>query len=288
MALEIKVSIKFLEWQELYERERPFHIFVDIPPEADDLRRSNLVFAPHDVTLSDTRPFKDTYQLNQHGFTYRDVTDQVLSFSDFSDQSEVEKHYLPMMEDFLRCHVDGVDKVFFFDWRLRMAMGSYTSDTLDLSDLTQWLLPVDQAHIDQSPVAVVNRVIRQLPEDAHALLQGRVRVINIWRPLFHTVEECPLAVRDGSTVESQDKVETDHVRRHYIGSTIFLQHNTRQQWHWLSNQSPNEAILMKMFDSETHPAIDCPHSSFEYQSSPNCLPRQSIEVRALVFTLKSD
>ncbi|KAL6404596.1 hypothetical protein AUP68_11418 [Ilyonectria robusta] len=78
---------------------------------------------------------------------------------------------------------------------------------------------------------------------------------SIWRPLFHTVEECPLAVRDGSTVESQDKVETDHVRRHYIGSTIFLQHNTRQQWHWLSNQSPNEAILMKMFDSETHPAI---------------------------------
>lgn len=125
MALEIKVSIKFLEWQELYERERPFHIFVDIPPEADDLRRSNLVFAPHDVTLSDTRPFKDTYQLNQHGFTYRDVTDQVLSFSDFSDQSEVEKHYLPMMEDFLRCHVDGVDKVFFFDWRVCLIFLTY-------------------------------------------------------------------------------------------------------------------------------------------------------------------
>ena len=73
-------------------------------------------------------------------------------------------------------------------------MGSYSQEEIDLSDLTTWLLPVTQVHngtpyiqldldptliktTDQSSIAVLNRVIRQLPEDAEFLLKGRVRVI---------------------------------------------------------------------------------------------------------------
>ncbi|CAM1502316.1 Fc.00g043000.m01.CDS01 [Cosmosporella sp. VM-42] len=90
------------------------YVFVDIPQDAEDQRRNNLVFESHDVTLRDTRPTKDTFDLDQNGFPYRDVNESVPFFSDFSDRPEVEGHYLPMMEDYLRRHLEGVDRVFFF------------------------------------------------------------------------------------------------------------------------------------------------------------------------------
>ncbi|KAI2462873.1 hypothetical protein F4781DRAFT_162577 [Annulohypoxylon bovei var. microspora] len=148
-----------------------------------------------------------------------------------------------------------------------------------------WLLPAQHAHVDQSPLAVLRRVQLQFPDEAETLLKGRVRVINVWRPIERTVADWPLAFCDGRTVNNSDLIECDHVRRHYIGSTMYLLDRPQHRWYYANNQSPDEIVIFKNFDSsEDVRARHTPHAAFKQDTKDTEKGgRASIEVRALVF-----
>ncbi len=122
------------------------------------------------------------------------------------------------------------------------------------------------------------------------------------------VEDFPLAVCDGSSVPPESLVAVDHVTRGYIGESYYLLYHASHRWYYLDKQTKDEVLLFKTFDS-LHSAkakciqllvssvvvayghlhnfchLGCPHSAFPQQdvgASHN--PRESIEVRALVFT----
>lgn len=131
--------------------------------------------------------------------------------------------------------------------------------------------PISQAP-DQSPAAVLNRIRLQLSHEADRLLRGRVRVfkyvdvgilfrnankLSVWRPLVNCVEDWPLTVGDGSTFELSDLVETDHVRRHYTGSTLYVKYNPRQQFYYMGKQRRNEVLIFKNFDSDRTQRATC-------------------------------
>jgi len=157
---------------------------------------------------------------------------------------------------------------------------------IDLNDLTAWLRPAMMTHVDQSPAAALNRIKLQLKDDAEFLVRGRVRIVNVWRPLEYPVTDWPIAVCDGRTVSLSDLVEADHVRRQYTGSTMYLQHNLAQKFYYLDNQTKDEVLIFKNFDSARNVAAKyAPHASFQHPNPPNNgHPRESIEVRAFVFT----
>ena len=73
---------------------------------------------------------------------------------------------------------------------------------------------------------------------------------SVWRPLIASVEDWPLAVCDGATVTASDLVETDHIRRHYTGSTMYLQHNPGQRFYYMSKQGKDDVLIFKQFDSQ--------------------------------------
>jgi len=150
----------------------------------------------------------------------------------------------------------------------------------------------------------VQRVLLHLPDKAAQLLQGRVRVINIWRPIDNVVEDYPLAFCDPSSVPSCDLVECDHVRRKFKGANMYMHFNPQHKWYYLGQQRPEEVLFLKMFDSDpaakaqgmfppsrsemsrmlTETQTACPHASFRHPSpAADAKPRKSIEVRALVF-----
>jgi hypothetical protein len=263
--------------------EKPFQIFIDIPEDAKDQRTSNLVFETQEVQVYDASVATKQFTLDTTGFMFRKHNTRVL---DFTDKFMVEEVYLPEMEALLKQEVEGVDRVFFFDWRIRKGIPEIEGTTIDLNDLTNWLRPITHIHVDQSPAAVVKRVRIQIPSDADFLLKGRVRVINLWKPLIDRVEDWPLAVCDGSTVDKQDLVETDHVRRHYTGSTMYLKYGLRQKFYYFHHQSKEDILIFKNFDSDpSAKARYAPHTSFRHPACPiNAIPRKSVEVRALVFT----
>jgi hypothetical protein len=70
------------------------------------------------------------------------------------------------------------------------------------------------------------------------------------------------------------------------GETFSVRANPEHQWYYLYEQTPEEVLLIKCFDSKTDGrARRAPHTAFvneEHKDKPN---RESIEVRALVFHL---
>ena len=118
------------------------------------------------------------------------------------------------------------------------------------------------------------------------MLAGRVRIINVWRPIAHPVAHKPLALADWRTLSADDLVPIDLVYPNRTGGIYGVNHNPAHelQWYYLGGQTPEEVTLIKCYDSETDKARLTPHTAFTDAGSPADAPhRQSIEVRALVF-----
>ena len=64
------------------------------------------------------------------------------------------------------------------------------------------------------------------------------------------MEDFPLAVCDSRTMELDDLVECDHIRKKFTGATFYVHYNPNQMWYYLSQQRPEEALMLKIFDSE--------------------------------------
>lgn len=77
-----------------------------------------------------------------------------------------------------------------------------------------------------------------------------VLIISIWRPL-RRVQDWPLAVCDGQTVKSDDLVASDNIRTKYIGENLFAKYSPDYRWYYLSEQEPDEVLLLKIYDSDS-------------------------------------
>jgi hypothetical protein len=75
--------------------------------------------------------------------------------------------------------------------------------------------------------------------------------------LNDVVQDWPLTVCDGSTVTGADLVEADHIRRQYMGSTMYLKHNPNQRFYYMSNQTNEDVLMFKNFDSDKSISAKC-------------------------------
>ncbi|KAF2175459.1 hypothetical protein K469DRAFT_647092 [Zopfia rhizophila CBS 207.26] len=277
-------TIKFLKWIPLYEEERPFQIFLELPPEAPDQRKTNLTWDEKDITVTDFRDNAADFQLDTHGFATRKLE----GFSELENDKDINARYIPEVKRMLETELGDVGTVFVFDWRLRSSRPSLTAEKINFSDPNQLLLPSNYAHIDTCPISVIQRIQKSFPNDAAKILRQRIRAVNVWKPLSCPVDEWPLAVCDGTTVKPNDLVETDSIRQGSISTNYYVKHNEDQKWYFLQKQTPDEALIFKHFDSE--PGVKAPfalHSSIKLQSVPEgAKPRKSIEVRTLIFSEK--
>ena len=105
---------------------------------------------------------------------------------------------------------------------------------------------------------------------------------SVWRPLIRCVEDWPLAVCDGATVRKSDLVETDHIRRHYTGSTLYLQHNPKQCFYYMSKQGKDDVLIFKQFDSQRDISGQC-----QYTKSPILVFQADIKVSRAARVLQS-
>ncbi|KAJ2987498.1 hypothetical protein NUW58_g4472 [Xylaria curta] len=185
----------------------------------------------------------------------------------------------------LRSQVPDVGTVFVYDWRVRNSRPEATDKRINFSDQTQPLLPSNYAHIDAGPISIFQRIQGSFPSSASNILRQRIRAVNVWKPLCNPVEEWALAVCDGTTVEPDDLVETDSVRQGSISTNYYVKYAPEQEWYYLERQTPDEALIFKHFDSE--PGIQAPyalHASIRQDVPAQAMPRQSIEVRTLIFS----
>ncbi|KAL4243313.1 asaB hydroxylase/desaturase family protein [Abortiporus biennis] len=253
--------------------EAPYQ-YVQDPPA--DKPSNNLGADPHPVTVNDARGRESDFNLDKNGFQFVKNESEL---KEFDNDEKIEKVYYKEVEELLKKEA-GAKRVFIFDHTIRRKPGSQATPGQLLRG------PVERVHIDQTFDASVARVHRHLGDEADELLKGRVRIINVWRPINHPVAHKPLAVSDWRYLDTDhDLVPVRFIYPDRVGGTFSVKYNPEHKWYYLSNQTPEEVTLIKCYDSKVDRARLTPHSAFLDESSPKEAPhRESIEIRALVFS----
>jgi hypothetical protein len=231
---------------------------------------------PHSALIHDIRDFEDEYTLDKNGFQ---IYKHTSAEKDFTDDEKIKSEYYKEVEDLLKA-ATGAHKIVIFDHTIRRRVPG-EPDTPALRG------PVQRVHIDQTPWAGFERVRLHTGDEAEKLLKERVQIINVWRPIGGPVEDHPLAVADFRSVDfEKDLVPVTLKYPHRDGETFGVKYNDKQQFYYKSRIDVDEVILIKCFESKMDGrARLTPHTAFEDPTSPEkARPRESIEVRALVFT----
>jgi hypothetical protein len=237
---------------------------------------SNIVPEPHSLSIHDLRPIAKSVSLDREGFA---LVRQKSSVTNFYDEAEIKNVYYPEAERLIKA-TTGADRVLVFDHTVRKRVQG-AADVRDGGPRQ----PVARVHVDHTEKSGPQRVRDLIPEEAEALLKGRVQIINLWRPIRGPLLDSPLAVCDAGTVRPGELVAADLVYPHRIGETYSVKYNPDHRWFYVPGMTVDEVLLLKCFDSKTDGrARFSPHSAFaDPNTPPDAAPRESIELRTLVF-----
>jgi hypothetical protein len=253
--------------------ERPRNYTFDPPP---GVPRSNSTHEAHTVPVHDARAVASDISLDREGFA---VLHHQSAVKDFWDEDEVRRVYYPEVQRVL-AEATGASKVFIFDHTLRRRVRG--ADDRAAGAPRQ---PVPRVHVDHTAKSGLQRVRDFFGDEAEELLRGRVQVINVWRPIRGPLRDAPLAVCDAGSVAPEDLVPSDLVYQNRVGETYGVTYNPAHRWYYVPEMQTDEALLLKCFDSATDGrARFAPHTAFDDPTAPaDALPRESIEIRTLVF-----
>ena len=230
----------------------------------------------HAVTIRNARPSAASLSLDVEGFALLRAPS---GFADFGDEEAIRSLYYPQVERLLMA-ATGAPLVIAFDHNVRNAARAARGEAGIRG-------PVPNIHNDFTFRSGPERARRELSLrglDAEALLRRRFAIVNLWRPIGRVVEKSPLVLGDARTIAAEDLVTVDLLYRDRIGETWSLRHNSAQSWYFFPRMTPDEAILIKSYESSQAAARFSPHAAFEDPTSPRGAPeRESIETRALVI-----
>lgn len=232
---------------------------------------------PHLVAIRDARPLALDLSLDAEGFELLQVP---TAFASWNDPAAIRAAYYPEVE-YLIAGATGAQRVIAFDHNVRNADRAAGGEAGIRG-------PVPRTHNDFTAKSGPERARAELEArgiDPLALEGRRYAIVNLWRPIGRKVQKWPLALADARTVAPGDWVESDLVYRDRVGETYALGFSPGQAWHYFPRLAPDEAILIKGYDSAREGvARFTPHSAFEDPASrPDAPERESIEVRALVI-----
>ena len=231
---------------------------------------------PHEVEIRDASPIVDRLSLDREGFEQHEFGAR---FDQFDDDASVKTAFYPQVVDFVKRHT-GAIRVEVFDHTIRKRLPA------DLKQQTTVQRPaVLLVHSDYTVASGPQRVRDLLPAEAESLLQRRVALYNVWKPLYRRVEELPLAMCDATTHDPADMLRMDLKYRERTGEIYVMRHSPRHRWHYFPQMEATCALLLKTYDSETDGrARFMGHTAFEDPTTkPDAPKRESIEVRTMAF-----
>lgn len=223
---------------------------------------------PREVRIEDARGREAEFTLDRTGFQLVHAPTKV---QDFYDPAQVREVYYPEVERLLR-DVTGASRVVVFDHNVRNASRAGLA------------VPSRSVHNDHTVNSAPRRVRDHLGDEAEELLKHRFGIINVWRPIKGPVLDSPIALCDARSFTDRDLIANDRVYQHLRGETSRVEYKPEHRWYYFSEQQTEEAVLIRVHDSATDGRARLSfHTSFDNPLAPGAPPRESIEVRALVF-----
>lgn len=247
-------------------------------------------YSPFEVFVRNARPVQETLTLDRVGFTILPHATR----TDFGDREQIDRRYLPEMEQFVR-EATGADRVLSFAWMLRSSApaGGETQP------------PANDVHVDYTPAFAECMARRALAWNGLADLPVRhFAVINTWRSFSGAPQDWPLGLCDANSIADDEGVtynilsvdrlpEPDEIPEVLPGDPLqptfpeisALQFRPEHRWYYYADMQPDEVVLFTNYDSRRRGAWRVPHAGFQDPTSTATRPRQSIEVRVLAFFL---
>ena len=250
--------------------EKPYSYNYE-PPPGVPLR--NTKEETHTVTVLDGRAVNDRLSLDREGFV---LLRQPTAAKDLYDAAEIARVYYPECERLIK-EFTGAKRVVAFDHIVRNAALMAKGNPIKQ--------PAGRVHNDYTARSAPQRVRDLMGDEAEELLKHRYAEINVWRPIRGPLLRSPLALCDATTLSEENLVASDLRYPDRTGETYAVTYNPGQRWYYFPKMEADEAVLIRCFDSarqgaarfSAHGAFDDPHTPAD---AP---PRESIEVRALVF-----
>jgi hypothetical protein len=243
------------------------------PPEGQ--ARSNIVLDEQAVWIGDARPIARELALDVHGVA---VAAHATAVRDFWDEAQTLALGHPEAAGLVQA-LTGAARVVVFDHTLRRRLSGVADRSAG-----QPRQPATRVHVDQTVRSGPQRVRDVMGEQAEALLTRRAAIINVWRPIARPARDWPLAFADARSVAPADLIPSELRFRHRTGEIYGVAHNPAQRWWHVPDLRPDEALLIKCWDSDEGVARFAPHTAFEDPTTPpGTPPRESIEFRTIAF-----
>ena len=245
--------------------EKPVRYVEEPPP---GVPQWNGIDDPREIAIEDARGHEGEFSLDRNGFALVKAPSAV---ADFYAADEVKRVYYPEVERLLRDKL-GASRVVIFDHTVRNAARQGARE------------PSRRVHNDHTINSAPRRVRDHLGADAGDLLGQRFGIVNVWRPIRGPVVESPLALCDARTFTNDDLIASDLVYPHLRGETSSVEYKPGHRWYYFSDMQPDEALLIRVHDSADDGRARLSfHTSFDNPLAAGAPPRESIEVRSLVF-----
>jgi len=225
----------------------------------------------HKVTVLDARGAD--LSLDHQGFV---LLHHKTAATDLYDEAIIKSVYYPECERLMR-EATGAKRVVAFDHIVRNAAKSGPGSLVKM--------PAGRVHNDYTAWSAPQRVRDLMGDEAEELLKHRFAINNVWRPIAGPLLSSPLALCDAETLEDENLFASDLRYPDRTGEIYGVTYNPHQRWYYFPKMMPDEAVIIRCFDSARSGAARfSAHGAFDDPETPaNAPPRESIEVRTLVF-----
>jgi len=227
----------------------------------------------HEVKILDARQVNDRLSLEREGFVLKR---HPTAAADLYDEGEIARVYYPECEELIK-EATGAIRAVAFDHIVRNAALSAKGNQIKQ--------PAGRVHNDYTTWSAPQRVRDLMGAEAEELLKHRYAEINVWRPIRGPLLRSPLALCDAQTLSQENLVASELRYPDRTGETYAVTYNPSQRWYYFPKMTADEAVLIRCFDSARSGAARfSAHGAFDDPQTPaDAPPRESIEVRALVF-----
>ena len=233
-----------------------------------DSRRANTEKV--DVLVRNARDVADTIRLDVNGF---ELFEYASPIADFEDADSVTEVYRPAIAEFVQ-EVTGASSVFVTNHLIR------TEDKSDFNTAYARFVHCDYSLKTARSVSL--NLLKNRKLDLNQFEDAEFAWFNTWQPFDHPVEQNPLAVLDGSTIQDGDIVDYVYGGTGKSNTSSMPFYRKEHQFYYFKNMLQSEVLLIKQLDTRSDRTCVSPHTSFFDPTSPtDALPRRSIEVRMM-------
>lgn len=243
------------------------------------------VYAPYEVIIRNAR-LAGPFSIDQHGFG---LAQHRTDITDWENHYDANSAYAAQVREVV-ARLTGADLV--------LGMGGMQRRSGPVTASFQ--PPAAEAHVDFTQRSA-ERIAQARYGKARPNGPGYRRFIafSLWRALSAPPQDMPLALCDGGSVRNDEgthntKIDVDEIptgdalfapiesEENMTAATIF-HHSAAHRWWYFPDMTPDEVILIKLYDSDHSTAWRCPHTAFRDSSRPEAHERRSMEFRGIAY-----